>query len=77
MRRGILTVPILKESGMLSNIAVAVVHLAIGFVAGAFAPAVGRKIKALWVKETQVVEKRVVNVVDGTVTAVKAEVKKL
>ena len=33
-----------------------VVGLAIGFVVGAFTPAIGRKIKGLFVKETQYVE---------------------
>ena len=32
--------------------------IAVGFVAGAFTPAVGRKIKSLFVKESAVVEKK-------------------
>lgn len=32
------------------------VGLVLGFVAGAFTPAIGRKIKGLFVKETQYVE---------------------
>lgn len=50
---------------------------AIGFVAGAFAPAVGRKIKALWVKETQVVVKGVVNQYDTVAKDVKADAEKV
>lgn len=59
------------------NVSIAVIHLAIGFVAGAFAPAVGRKIKALWVKQTQAFAKIVYSDYDKVKSDVKAEAEKI
>ena len=49
----------------------------LGLVVGAFTPAIGRKIKALWVKETQVAKKDLVSVTTGVNTAVKADAEKV
>lgn len=35
-----------------------ILGVAAGYIAGAFTPAIGRKIKALFVKETQAAEKK-------------------
>lgn len=40
---------------------------AIGYVAGAFTPSIGRRIKAYFVKETQAAEKSVKNAVANTI----------
>ena len=49
----------------------------LGVVVGAFLPSIGRKIKALWVKETQVAKKDLVAVATGVNTAVKAGAEKV
>lgn len=54
-----------------------VIGAAIGFVAGAFTPAIGRKIKALWVKDTQKAITSVKTTAVAAETAVKTEAEKV
>jgi hypothetical protein len=49
----------------------------LGFLAGAFAPSLGRKIKSLWVKETQEVKKAIYSDYDKASNAVKSETEKI
>jgi len=51
--------------------------LAIGFVAGAFTPSIGRKIKSFWVKETQSGIKAVEAKAQAVSTTVKTDVSKV
>lgn len=50
------------------------INIGIGFVAGAFTPAIGRKIKSWFVKEGTVVKADVSNVASQATTAVKQAV---
>jgi hypothetical protein len=49
----------------------------VGFVVGAFTPAVGRKIKAFFVKETSAVKPTIVAGINKVETDLKAEIKKV
>ncbi len=56
---------------------IAIVHLAIGFVAGIFAPAIGRKIKTLFANTAKAIDAKVYSDYDTVKTKVENEIKKL
>jgi hypothetical protein len=62
-----------KENNMITDI----IFAGVGFIVGAFTPAVGRKIKALWVKDTTAAIASAPVAVKTVVATVEAAAKKV